>query len=72
MTFPLIFEKLSIMSLEKKYWTWIGILLATVSSVEAQQHHFTNPQVHVQVTRYANIAILIERNIAPTCPPVAR
>jgi len=37
------------MFLQRKYW--VGILLATVSTVEAQQHHFTNPQVRVQLTQ---------------------
>ena len=38
------------MFLQKIILAWIGILLATISSVEAQQHHFTNPQVRVQIT----------------------
>jgi hypothetical protein len=38
------------MILKRKYWVWGSFLLAIASSSEAQQHHFTNPQVRVQVT----------------------
>ncbi|MEK9627476.1 MAG: YHYH protein [Nitrospinota bacterium] len=33
---------------QKIFWVWLVLFLST--TVEAQQHHFTNPQVQVQVT----------------------
>lgn len=38
------------MIFQKKYGLLIGVLLLTASWVEAQEHHFTNSEVRVQVT----------------------
>ncbi|MBC8283374.1 MAG: YHYH protein [Nitrospinae bacterium] len=39
------------MFFKNKFWLSLVILFLGIDNVEAQQHHFTNPQVRVQVTQ---------------------